>query len=410
MKKRYLIILVFIVAISSTVAQIQIEIGDGMTLETAGGVSLSGISDITEATGGYYSGVIESAPLTNTTQFAGLTFSNGFTGIIKRTTGVSYSQGNGEGINFNRHYELNNTGGGALTDNLTVATVNSGSNDERNSLTGPFFLYTYNTEWNGNGYGSDGPNISANGVVMPIGVTDLVISEGVGVKVKIYLQGPYDILNGDMNTTINNIIPQTSPYSSDSRTALNIPSTAVDWILVELRDQTTSSTVIASRSAYLNSDGNLIDDNASQGRGIGIAAPPGDYYIVLKHRNHLAIMTQNVQTGLTWGTASSILTYDFTTGQTQAYGTNPMMNLGSGVYGMFTGDTDGSGTVNAADRSDTWNQRNLPGYYGTDVDLSGTVNAADRSAVWNNRNLSTQVPAPTDNPVIKVSKGGQENE
>jgi hypothetical protein len=58
--------------------------------------------------------------------------------------------------------------------------------------------------------------------------------------------------------------------------------------------------------------------------------------------------------------------------------------------------------VNAADRSNTWNQRNLSGYYGTDVDLSGTVNAADRSSVWNNRNISTQVPTAVDSPVIEI--------
>ena len=69
-----------------------------------------------------------------------------------------------------------------------------------------------------------------------------------------------------------------------------------------------------------------------------------------------------------------------------------MKNLGGGIFGAYAADTDGSGVVNAADRSNTWNERNLTGYRGTDVDLSGTVNAADRSEVWNNRNISTQVP------------------
>ena len=69
-----------------------------------------------------------------------------------------------------------------------------------------------------------------------------------------------------------------------------------------------------------------------------------------------------------------------------------MKDLGGGYFGAYTGDSDGSGTVNAGDRSNSWNQRNLSGYYGTDVDLSGTVNAGDRSVIWNNRNLSTQVP------------------
>ena len=66
----------------------------------------------------------------------------------------------------------------------------------------------------------------------------------------------------------------------------------------------------------------------------------------------------------------------------------------------------------AGDRSNTWNDRNKTGYYGSDLDLSGTVNAADRSIVWNRRNLSTQVPASTEtstkiileNKTIKILK------
>jgi hypothetical protein len=92
----------------------------------------------------------------------------------------------------------------------------------------------------------------------------------------------------------------------------------------------------------------------------------------------------------------------------KAYGINAMKSLGGGYYGAYTADTDGSGTVNAADRSNTWNQRNLSGYYGTDVDLSGTVNAADRSTVWNNRNISTQVPTPVAKPITEIVKENNE--
>jgi hypothetical protein len=102
--------------------------------------------------------------------------------------------------------------------------------------------------------------------------------------------------------------------------------------------------------------------------------------------------------------------YDMRTDLSKAFGSNAMKSLGGGYYGVYTADTDGSGTVNASDRSNTWNQRNLSGYYGTDVDLSGTVNAADRSAVWNNRNISTQVPVSTDNPITKIITGGSSNE
>ena len=81
----------------------------------------------------------------------------------------------------------------------------------------------------------------------------MVISKGVGVKAKIFLEGPYNTTNHNMNTAVNSEIPLTYPYLEDARTASSKPSTAVDWVLVQLRDATTPSTIIASRSAYLDS-------------------------------------------------------------------------------------------------------------------------------------------------------------
>ncbi|MCP5064582.1 MAG: hypothetical protein GY936_19265 [Ignavibacteriae bacterium] len=43
----------------------------------------------------------------------------------------------------------------------------------------------------------------------------------------------------------------------------------------------------------------LIEDDGTQ--GIGIKAKPGDYFLVIKHRNHLGVTTNLLQTGLTWG-------------------------------------------------------------------------------------------------------------
>jgi hypothetical protein len=88
----------------------------------------------------------------------------------------------------------------------------------------------------------------------------------------------------------------------------------------------------------------------------------------------------------------AVTEYDFTTRPEMYYGTNGAKDLGGGVYGMIAGDTDGSGTVDANDRSAAWNDRNKTGYEPADCDLSGTVDANDRSTTWNNRNKTTSVP------------------
>lgn len=214
--------------------------------------------------------------------------------------------------------------------------------------------------------------------------------------VKFFMEGPYS--GGSMSTALNTggFIPLTQPFNTSpwnytgTESVASIPLGVVDWTLIELRSTTT--TVVARRAAFIKSDGSLVDLNGTSQLSFA-SVVPGNYYVVIYHRNHLAVMTAN-----TVNLSNNPTLYDLTLSQNQAYGTNPMQNLGTGVFGLYTGDTDGSGTVNASDRSGTWNQRNLSGYYGRDVDLSGTVNAGDRSTVWNNRNISTQVPAPVDNP------------
>jgi hypothetical protein len=247
---------------------------------------------------------------------------------------------------------------------------------------------------------NDGGSITISGVTSFSDFT--MFKSQLSANVKVFLEGPY--LSGSMSTALNTggSIPLNQPYNTTpwnyngSETVASIPSGVVDWVLLELRSNPT--TQVARRAAFLRSNGSLVDlDGTSNVSFPGVSA--GNYYLVIYHRNHLPIMTAS-----TVSVSETPTLYDISTGQGQAYGTNAMKDLGGGVYGLYTADTDGSGTVNAADRSNTWNQRNLSGYYGTDVDLSGTVNAADRSSVWNNRNITTQVPTPVDNPISEIVK------
>ena len=73
------------------------------------------------------------------------------------------------------------------------------------------------------------------------------------------------------------------------------------------------------------------------------------------------------------------------------YGTNAR-NTTNGVSLLWAGDATGNSSVDAADRSATWNGRNQSGYLLTDLDMDGSCNAADRSVAWNNRNKVGQLP------------------
>ncbi len=208
----------------------------------------------------------------------------------------------------------------------------------------------------------------------------------VKVSVKIYLEGPYDSNTDMMTTQINSLIPNTSPYSEDPRTVSQIPSTIVDWVLVSLRTAANGANIV-SKSAFLRNDGKIVDDDGTT-EEIIMNADEENYFIVIKHRNHLAVMSA---TAIALNGTTSTLC-DFTTSESQFYGSGGSVQLENGIWGMWSGDADGSGVVDAADRNSTWNNRNKSGYETSDVNLSGVVDAGDRNNTWNNRNKSSAVP------------------
>ncbi|MCB0747845.1 MAG: ASPIC/UnbV domain-containing protein, partial [Ignavibacteriae bacterium] len=109
------------------------------------------------------------------------------------------------------------------------------------------------------------------------------------LETKIFLEGAYDVGAIDPIMRSDITVPVTSPYIENVRTIDPIPADIVDWVLVELRSTDTGSAVV-SKSALLHKDGRVVNDDASSGQ-VEIEAVPGSYYIVIKHRNHLAVMS-----------------------------------------------------------------------------------------------------------------------
>ncbi|WP_299434423.1 hemagglutinin protein [uncultured Aquimarina sp.] len=141
-------------------------------------------------------------------------------------------------------------------------------------------------------------------------------------------------------------IPTTSPYA-DALTVQNSVLTTtganaiVDWIFVELRDAVTNTTIVASQSALLQRDGDIVGVDGVSDLEFDLTA--GDYYVALKHRNHLGIMTD-----ATVALSDIVTTLDFTDGSVNIYGTNAQTTFGmpSGVSAMWAGDANGDGKVN----------------------------------------------------------------
>jgi hypothetical protein len=191
-----------------------------------------------------------------------------------------------------------------------------------------------------------------------------------------------------MNTNLQSsgYLPTTSPYA-DAREVDPLPADVVDWIYIELR-VTADGAAVAERSALMRNDGVLIDDDGSTEvliPGLG----EGSYYVVVRHRNHLDIMSAEA-VSLSSGSA---VEYDFTTAQSQAYGTDPQIELSGGSYGMVAGDASETfGLIDSADRAVVWNARTGTCYLIEDITLNGLCDSEDRAVVYNNRTRTSQVP------------------
>ena len=241
---------------------------------------------------------------------------------------------------------------------------------------------------------------------------------GIKVNTITFLQGALlNSSNGLMRDDLRELyLGTTSPYS-DGLTC--IPSVfnqggtsgtglanndIVDWIFVELRDATDNTLVMASQSGLLQRDGNIVGVDGLSDLVFNVSAK--NYHIVVKHRNHLGIMTAN-----TVALSNTVATVDFTDANNQiTFGTNAQTTFGiqSGFVAMWAGDATGDGRLNYSGglsdvpsiRSQVFNDPSnsifggppvasylSKGYFGTDLDMDGnTVYSGATSDVLKLRN------------------------
>lgn len=224
------------------------------------------------------------------------------------------------------------------------------------------------------------------------------------VSPKIFLKGPFvanDTLMAD-DLRAADLIPQVEPYSDlnafthqgrggnetvdGSVLSVTGDSAIVDWVFLELRNKNDDTHVLATRSALLQRNGLIVDVDGVSPVGFPVLYDD-DYYLVVRHRNHMGIMHSALLS------LSQTATYiDMTSPLNTAWGTGARTELIPDIWGLWSGDLDQSGAVDASDRSAAWNGRNSTGYREDDANLNGSTDAADRSTTWNNRNRTEQIP------------------
>ena len=234
--------------------------------------------------------------------------------------------------------------------------------------------------------------------VQETNVGSLHISEGfvnpslkIRVNPKLFLQGSLlnpataGLMNDDLRSL--NYLPTTSPYADASTVNASVftvtgSNAVVDWIWVELRDTADNTNVKSAQSALLQRDGDVVAlDGVSN---LTMSSSPGNYYVVIKHRNHLGVMSSN---DIALSGAETIV--DFTDSNFSTYGNNAQVQLASGDMALWAGDTNNnkqinfSGAANDANvikddvLSDPTNGFNSLGFASTgyllfDIDMNGS--------------------------------------
>lgn len=207
---------------------------------------------------------------------------------------------------------------------------------------------------------------------------------GIKIDARIFLEGPFNASTGRMETGLNlsGAIPLSQPYGFapfnypglESVSAL--PDSVVDWVLIEVRkaaDVATAandtSTSLGYRAVFITEYGRLLDTNLQR----GVAYPnanyqPGDsIFIVIRHRNHLGIMSGvSLKRNASGNFAMELC------GCINKYYLNEAKELVPGVFGMAAGDLNHDGRVQSLDRA-VLGSLFTPsaGYYLGDIDMDG---------------------------------------
>jgi hypothetical protein len=248
-------------------------------------------------------------------------------------------------------------------------------------------------------------------------VGDDKVMDYVAVSPKVFLHGAYGFSTNSTGLMTDNLrlfLPTTEPYTGytnftyagrGSGETVN-PSVfvvtgndaIVDWIFLQVRNTVSPYSVVATKSALLQRDGDIVDIDGGPVKLRGIAS--GTYKVAVRHRNHLGILTNNNQS-----LSSTTTALDFTNSTTPepvlggltlmnyvALGTNP-------AYVMIPGDGNVSGSVTASDNIAIWRPSNsqfvsssnyLTNVGKADFNLSGSVTASDNIQMWRPSNSKLQ--------------------
>ncbi|MCI0473153.1 MAG: hypothetical protein L0Y76_06160, partial [Ignavibacteria bacterium] len=205
-------------------------------------------------------------------------------------------------------------------------------------------------------------------------------------NLKVFLSGAYAVNSDTMYSMLpqRNFLPSAPPETLSSknepfilknRTQYSIhtgTSNIVDWVVLEFLEMSTFNSV-DTVAALLRNDGKIVSTNGYHLIPLDTRITPGNYFVIIRHRNHIAVMSYN-----TVQVSQNPVLYDFTDSPGKVYGSELKL-LKSGLYGMFAGDSNYDGAVDSNDYAafNLSGMNSAYGYISSDYNIDGYVTAFD---------------------------------
>lgn len=222
------------------------------------------------------------------------------------------------------------------------------------------------------------------------------------LSIKVFLEGAYDTGTGAMNTVLKTggVLPLAQPYNvvpwnyAGTESVPSIPADVVDWVLVELRDAASPAGAILGvnmagwpKAFFLKRDGSIVSLDGSSPPNIGTPLVSNSLFVVIRHRNHLAVLSSAGAT-LSGGTYS----YDFTSGLAQANGGAAGYKMAGTKAVMAAGDIDHDDNIFVSDYN-IWAIEfgATNGYNRSDVDMDRNAFVSDYNKWATNFGSTTSI-------------------
>jgi len=241
--------------------------------------------------------------------------------------------------------------------------------------------------------------------------TGMVVFSG-----KVLLQGPYNTTTNLMNNSLNSLgilqsFAALQPYNNTNfnykgeevvgQKFFSNNAAIVDWLLLELRDPNVPSAAVATKAVFIKQDGTIVDTSGTNIVITFAGVPDGRYFVVVRHRNHLAIRSTAV---LNFSEGPQY--YDFTTSGSNAYQSQSyasMVQVGN-VWAMRGGNATSKTSVKYNGPGNAQNQI-------LNIKLGGSLSAVLSNVyasedVNMNGNVKWNGPGNDQNFLLNIVLGG----